>query len=148
MGCRNNVSQVLTGFTVYVYSWVMAVLYKSLVTCGTLSVLLLNDRGINLFQFLFTLKRVLMKQMQIQQKEAFLLSTLTSVPKKYYIFNEKVSRNKMQGEIILTNILKLFLWLRECFQLLALCHCSATQSFTLSMSSTCLFTNCGLLVGC
>ena len=47
-----------------------------------------------------------MKQMQIQQKEAFLL---TSVPKKYYIFNEKVSRNKMQGEIILTNILKLFL---------------------------------------
>ena len=30
-------------------------LYKSLVTCGTLSVLLLNDRGINLFQFLFTL---------------------------------------------------------------------------------------------
>ena len=47
----------------------------------TLSVLLLNDRGINLFQFLFTLKRVLMKQMQIQQKEAFLLSTLTPVPK-------------------------------------------------------------------
>ena len=87
----------------------MAVLYKSLVTCGTLSVLLLNDRGINLFQFLFTLKRVLMKQMQIQQKEAFLLSILTSVSKKYYIFNEKVSRNKMQGEIILTNILKLFL---------------------------------------
>ena len=35
----------------------------------------------NLFQFLFTLKRVLMKQMQIQQKEAFLLSTLTPVPK-------------------------------------------------------------------
>ena len=32
----------------------------------------------------------LMKQMQIQQKEAFLLSTLTSVPKKYYIFNEKL----------------------------------------------------------
>ena len=89
----------------------------------------------------------LMKQVQIQQKDAFLLSTLTSVPKKYYIFNEKVSRNKMQGEIFLTNILKLFLWLRECFQLLALCHCSATQSFTLSMSSTCLFTNCGLLVG-
>ena len=49
--------------------------------CGTLSVLLLNDRGINLFQFLFTLKRVLMKQMQIQQKEAFPLSTLTPVPK-------------------------------------------------------------------
>ena len=47
----------------------------------TLSVLLLNDRGINLFQFLFTLKRVLMKQMQFQQKEAFLLSTLTPVPK-------------------------------------------------------------------
>ena len=45
--------------------------------------LLLNDRGINLFQFLFTLKRVLMKQMQIQQKKAFLLSTLTltAVPK-------------------------------------------------------------------
>ena len=47
----------------------MAVLYKSVVTCGTLSVLLLNDRGINLYQFLFTLKRVLMKQIQIQQKE-------------------------------------------------------------------------------
>ena len=45
------------------------------------SVLLLNDRGINLFQFLCTLKRVLMKQMQIQQKEAFLLSTLSPVPK-------------------------------------------------------------------
>ena len=51
----------------------------------TLSVLLLNDRGINLFQFLFTLKRVLMKQMQIQQKEAFLLSTLTPVPKNIYV---------------------------------------------------------------
>ena len=42
----------------------MAVLY--LIEPGdlwvTLSVLLLNDRGINLFQFLFTLKRVLMKQ--------------------------------------------------------------------------------------
>ena len=50
-----------------------------------------------------------MKQMQIQQKEAFLLSTLTPVPKTYYIFNEKVSRNKMRGEIFLTNILKLFL---------------------------------------
>ena len=37
---------------------------------------------------------------------------------------------------------------RECFELLAQCHCSATQSFTLSMSSTCLFTYCGLLVGC
>ena len=45
----------------------------------TLSVL------IKLFQFLFTLKRVLMKQMQIQQKEAFLLSTLTPVPKNIYI---------------------------------------------------------------
>ena len=66
-------------------------LYKSLVTCGTLSVLLLNDRGINLFQFLLTV-------IQIHQKEAFLLSTLTSVPKKY-MFNEKVSRNKMQGDI-------------------------------------------------
>ena len=41
----------------------------------------------------------------------------------------------MQGEIFLTNILKLFLWLRECFQLLEPCHCSASQSFTLSMSS-------------
>ena len=104
----------------------------------------LEWQGINLFQFLFTLKRVLMKQMQIQQKEAFLLSTLTPVPKNI-IFIEKGSRNKMQGEIFLT-ILKLFLWLRECFQLLALCHYSATQSFTLSMSSTCLFTNCGFLV--
>ena len=65
---------------------VMAVLYKSLVACGTLSVPLLNDRGINLFQFLFTLKRVLMKQIQIQRKEAFLLSTLTSVPKKILYF--------------------------------------------------------------
>ena len=43
----------------------------SLMICGTLSILLLNDKGINLFQFLFTLKRVLMKQMQIRQKEAF-----------------------------------------------------------------------------
>ena len=49
-----------------------------------------------------------MKQMQIQQKEAFLLSTLTPVPKKY-IFNEKASRNKMREEIVLTNILKLLL---------------------------------------
>ena len=48
-----------------------------------------------------------MKQMQIQQKEAFLLSTLTPVPKNI-IFIEKGSRNKMQGEIFLT-ILKLFL---------------------------------------
>ena len=84
----------------------MAVLY--LIEPGdlwvTLSVLLLNDRGINLFQFLFTLKRVVMKQMQIQQKEAFLLSTLTPVPKNIYIFNEKASRNKMQGEIFVTNI--------------------------------------------
>ena len=47
-----------------------------------------------------------MKQMQSQQKEAFLLSTLTPVAKKiYHIFNEKVSRNKMQGDIFLTNIL-------------------------------------------
>ena len=45
-----------------------------------------------------------MKQMQIQQKEAFLLSTLTPVPKNIYIFNEKASRNKMQGEIFVTNI--------------------------------------------
>ena len=47
-----------------------------------------------------------MKQMQSQQKEAFLFSTLTPVAKKiYYIFNEKVSRNKMQGDIFLSNIL-------------------------------------------
>ena len=44
-------------------------------TCGTLSVLLLNDRGINVFQFLSTLKRVLMKQNADSTKEAFLLST-------------------------------------------------------------------------
>ena len=50
-----------------------------------------------------------MKQMQIQQKKAFMLSTLTPVPKKCYMFNETFSRNKMQGEIFLTNILKLFL---------------------------------------
>ena len=47
--------------------------------------------------------------MQIQQKEAFLLSNLTFVLKKYDIFNEKVSRNNMQRESFLTNILKLFL---------------------------------------
>ena len=50
-----------------------------------------------------------MKQMQIQQKKAFVLSTLTPVPKNILLFNEKVSRNKMQGEIFVTNILKLFL---------------------------------------
>ena len=77
-------------------------------TCGTLSVLLLNDRGINLFQFLFTLKSLNETNADSTERD-FLLSTLTPVPKKYYIFNEKVSRNKMQGEIILTNFLKLFL---------------------------------------
>ena len=47
-----------------------------------------------------------MKQIQSQQKETFLLSTLTPVAKKkIIIFNEKVSRNKMQGDIFLTNIL-------------------------------------------
>jgi len=47
-----------------------------------------------------------MKQIQSQQKETFLLSTLTPVAKKnIIIFNEIFSRNKMQGDIFLTNIL-------------------------------------------
>ena len=53
-----------------------------------------------------------MKQMQIRQKEAFLLSTCTLTPvpkKKCYIFHEKGSKTNMQGESFLTHILKLFL---------------------------------------
>ena len=110
--------------------------------CGTLSILLLNDKGINLFQILFTLKRVLMKQMQIRQKEAFLLSTLTPVPKK----NLYITCKKLVGIICREKIFSQIS--SNCSLITRVFSAFNVASFTHSMRSTCLFTNCGLLVGC
>ena len=59
-----------------------------------------------------------MKQkMQNREKEAFLLSSVTSVPKNIYFMKNLVGIICRKFSY---KILKLFLWSRECFQILAL----------------------------